>query len=434
MLLNFLTFRISIPKFSNKRTSFEEHRDHLSYDRLSQREIYDAICVVVTKKFIVAEKNCWKLAILSAFEKWRLISLNSFKDRPIITYRPRLEIAHIPTKPFYENGARIIHRLLWCRWWFFYVRTRFVIWKFKVLEIGRVKRRFFNKWNVKSARLKLNRLTGMRFLYLARPLEAYFRLILQQKAIWKWKAMSDKIQMMRWLRVILKCWRTVIIANNIARRSLKNDALTSFKLLCERERMTQNMMVRIVRGRLATRAQERTLALWQKSRRVTRILRRLCYRGSMLILYQCLNIWKQSCRNEESENEHKDAVLANNRDTVPVLPATAAAAAVNTHQKVKRPVATISIQNNQAGRRKISYQSRDCNVVYKRFVKVPRQQGPIAAKVKVVYAPTTSYQSMTLEQRARIRLENLKKFENDFILEETERRGAKNMKETRLLL
>lgn len=429
MLITFSMFQINIPNFSNKRISFENHRDYLSYDRLSQREIFDAICIVVGKKFITAEKRCWKLAILPAFEKWRALLLNCLKDRPITTYRPRLQIARIPIKSFHEKGARIVHRLLWCQWWLLFVRNRFIIWKYKALEICRLKRRFFDKWNVKSARWKLNRLTGIRFLYLARSLETYLRLLLQQNAIRKWKAMSNKIQVIRWLRVIFRCWKTVIIAKCMAQRSLKNDALNSLKLLCERERMIQNIMIRRVQGRLAIRTQGRSLALWLKLYRTSRILRRLCYRGSVLALYKYWTAWKQGCSKKDGEDESNGPVVAYYQGNVAILPVKA-----STYQKATSSATTIPIRSKEIGSRKISYQSRDCSVVYKRYVKVPRQQGPAAAKVKVVYTPTTSYQPKTPEQRAQIRLESLKKFENDFILEEIKRRGAKNMKGTRHLL
>ncbi len=392
MIVHFPEYSIDIPNFSLD-INVEGPLVYLSFDKFSKRIIANAVYRVVNRIFSRAAVSILKLMVYPFFLRWKMLSNRMYQYK--ISRHKLYQIDVIPPKHFRRRSVCIIYRILWYGS-LVMKRSRFLQWVAVVKFLHGAYRKYFDKWNMKFSLLKLNRLTGRRFLYLCRRLNKYLQIKLLKISVSKWQKYTDWARQMLFVRRVFQCWRVYMLSCKMARRHVKIDALISFKLLVEREKLLQSIFIQRCHGILAFYLQRRIFGTWIAEYHKRKMLRRVFILYGYKLLFIYFMHWKKLLVNPGSSPLLRPVEIIQ------------AAAASPPNKRSSLHHSAVQHVDMKKSYRKASYQALDSNVVYKRYVRIPVNPDMTARKVIAVSRHNWAKAPTSAAERAVVRMAALK--------------------------
>jgi hypothetical protein len=117
-----------------------------------------------------------------------------------------------------------------------HMKQRFVHWRAVLSENRRLQARFFWKWNTKASLLKLQRLNAQRFIYLTRHFARKVQRYQLQYSLKSWQYYAQWQKFLVRIRLLFRCWKTVVQAIHQRKQHLYRLAWFSLRLFCEQQR------------------------------------------------------------------------------------------------------------------------------------------------------------------------------------------------------
>lgn len=215
---------IWLPRYSN-RIELLGAKEKCSYDGLSKRVITLEASKVLKRKLNRALSRLLLLYIGVKFRFWRdLINRDSVNRKSHRRFYPQLISDNVTELWPYRKGLQIV-----VPYYMEIYRTKtrlaFRKWKMYLRDIRMLLMKMFNRWNVKASRWKLNRLNAARFLQLTEPWGLRIRKALRKYYWPKFRYACDLVLIRRHVKLLFRCWHTVVVAMKKGRKLVKHRTL-----------------------------------------------------------------------------------------------------------------------------------------------------------------------------------------------------------------
>lgn len=184
-------------------------------------------------------------------------------------------IEEMPPKSWYmRRGAQLLFLYIW----FEYqrrIKREFRRWKSFIDERRRTLRRFFDKWDCKTSRIKLNRLNARKLMTKLRPLGELVRISLLREGYNKWIWFKEWQSKLVTIRLLFRCWKTVVMAIYTAKRRLLRWGIIGLKITLGKQKLLWEdysmKVISIIRPRISYKF----FRLWMYARRRRVLLRKV---------------------------------------------------------------------------------------------------------------------------------------------------------------
>jgi hypothetical protein len=201
------------------RIQCDQSTDRCTFDRLSSRLIAERTRRRIKEIIGLLCTHSVKLYIGLVFHRWRT-AVDIYNTRRAILfkrYQPDWSHLAVPVLWCYRKG---LQRL--CGYCIFIykelIRASFERWKVRARSERLELSRYFHRWDVRSSELKLARMNTRRFIYLMRNAVATVRVALMSSGLQQWRRNTDRERTQRHVRLLFRCWRTVVRARVLRRR------------------------------------------------------------------------------------------------------------------------------------------------------------------------------------------------------------------------
>jgi hypothetical protein len=201
------------------RIQCDQSIERCAFDRLSSRLIAERSRRRIKEFIGLLCTHSLKLYIGLTFQRWRT-SVDIYNTRRTILfkrYQPVWSHLAVPVMWCYRKG---LQRL--CGYCIFIykklIRSSFERWKVRARSERLELSRCFHRWDMRSSELKLARMNTRRFIYLMRNAVATVRVALMSSGLQQWRRSTDRERTQRHVRLLFRCWRTVVRAQVLRRR------------------------------------------------------------------------------------------------------------------------------------------------------------------------------------------------------------------------
>lgn len=197
----------------------DQSTERCAFDRLSSRLIAERTRRRIKEFIGLLCTHSVTLYIGLAFRRWHT-AVDIYNTRRAILfkrYQPDWSHLAVPVMWCYRKG---LQRL--CGYCIFIykelIRASFERWKVRAHSERLELSRYFHRWDVRSSELKLARMNARRFIYLMRSAVAKVRVALMSSGLQQWRRNTDRERTQRHVRLLFRCWRTVVRAQVLRRR------------------------------------------------------------------------------------------------------------------------------------------------------------------------------------------------------------------------
>lgn len=196
--------------------------ERCAFDRLSSRVVAERTRRRIAEFIDLLCTHSVKLYIGLAFRRWRT-AVDIYNTRRAILfkrYKPAWSHLSVSALWCYRKGLQrlcgyyiLIYKEL--------IKASFEKWKVRARSERLELSRYFHRWDVRSSEQKLARMNMRRFVYLMRSAIAKVRVALMSSGLQQWRRSTDQ-ERRRWhVRLLFRCWRTVVHALVLRRRHAK---------------------------------------------------------------------------------------------------------------------------------------------------------------------------------------------------------------------
>lgn len=300
---------IRLPNFSYKAEIIAS-TEKCFYDGISQRIVREEVIKRLNRK-IGRSLDLFSLLYLKIkFMYWyNRINRSAINRKYHKRYYPKLITDNVTDIWPYRKGLQIIvgyYYEIYCK----KTRSAFQKWKLHVRELRNLMRKMFDKWSIKSSRIILSRMNARRFLYLTTNLNNKIRKSLRKYYWGVFRYACDLVLIRRHVRLLFRCWYTVVKAMLKGRRLVKQYTL---KLLIENkhdEKLLQNEINRKCHLIQSRNSQIVSFNIWYKQYKKYKLLKRMLIAYSYSELYNAWNTWVYKVRLTTHKVEVNPVVLA----------------------------------------------------------------------------------------------------------------------------
>jgi hypothetical protein len=282
-----------LPNFSD-HVDVIDSRDWCLFDRISQRVIRksanDRLIAVLQRAVTSLQRVYLRIKFLYWYNR---INRDFVNRRSHKRYYPTLVWDNVTDLWAFRKGLQIItpyYLEIYRR----HTRIAFHRWKMHIMEIRALMYRMLGKWRVKSARIRLSRLNARRFLQLTRPLVERVRRALRMYYWPLFKHACDLVLIRRHVRLLFRCWRTVVDAMRRGRMRVKQRTLALLRenVAEERRRHAElHVLCAVIQDKSALR---HGFSAWMAALRQRALVNRVLNSYCQSTLYHAWRRWARA--------------------------------------------------------------------------------------------------------------------------------------------
>ena len=158
-------------------------------------------------------KICKKIGPTGSYQVRSTVANNLWSSHLIKSKKIAIGILFQLLSQYYENA----------------IKKKFQFWKFYARKSKNMLIRFYDKWNVKTSRIKLNKMNIRRFFNI---LSSQYKNIIKQKTKKYWIIYLNRIKFLRFMekvKLIFVAWKKYCNASKLGKVSIKRHFLNNWK-------------------------------------------------------------------------------------------------------------------------------------------------------------------------------------------------------------